>query len=689
MGAPRRRRGGPGQPPRRGLLEDRRGERVPPRVRPRARRDDGRPLRRQRRRHPRVPERRRGPASLGAPELGPRPGPRARPARGGVEPAPPPGREQRGRLRGVGTPRRGRGSRGRCAAPRRLRAGLDPAVPRRRGDPRGADTRAAGRDRPRRPRPESRDGAGAGRAPRGRRARRHEAVRGGCRRARPRPAAPRRARGDREGRRRRPARSRPRLDGPTRRRGPPGAPSARPAGAPLDRDGRPAPPRGPRGAPLRLRLALERLDLGRALSSRPVRGRRGPLRRTSHGLRRGRRRGLRRGVARDRRGGRSRREGGQAAADHVHRQQSHRHGLDVAAEGDPARRRPDLPPGAPLHARVPLLPLRPELDADERVGGRAVPGDEPGPRGRGEGRPVGRRRGHVGRARLRPAVGRVVRTPAPLRQGLRARPLRRGRPRGLEPRLLRLRLDAAHDLPGRRHRRLHHAEDRLERHDEVPAPALPVEVPGRLGGPDVLPVRLRGRRAARGPRDPHADAARAAARPGGPARPLRRGRPRRRPHARDDRADGRDVEDARVPDRRAREPGGVPRPRPREVPRRARVGHRALPRVPPRHVHDARRHEDAKPPHGGLARARREAGVDRGGPRRGLRVPRSTRSTAPGSGRSSTSSTTSCRARGSTRSTRTRTRTTTRRPSSRGASSRRRPARWRATSTRRVTRATP
>ena len=262
--------------------------------------------------------------------------------------------------------------------------------------------------------------------------------------------------------------------------------------------------------------------------------------------------------------------------------------------------------------------------------------------------PVAPGRRHLDRARLQPPGGRVARAAVPLRPALlraRVRPPRRG---VLEPRRVRLQRPAPAAHARRRDQRLPHPEAVLEPLHGARAPHLPLGRHRRLVRARALPARRhlqrRGDRARAAPRRARLQGPRAVGEQ--PAR-VRLGRRRRRP-------DGRDARDARArrgpagrPAHEDRRAGGVlPRARRRRL---ARGGRRALPRVPPRHLHDPGAHEAREPPRRARA-ARRRAARRRGAASRPGSRARGRRSC-------STTSTTSCRARRSARSTCARSRT--------------------------------
>ena len=336
------------------------------------------------------------------------------------------------------------------------------------------------------------------------------------------------------------------------------------------------------------------------------------------------------------------------ARDHRHRPRAHRHGVAVAAGGDAsASACGRSPPSCALMERYPELPLRllagPAIRVDPRPRARALGAD---PRARRR-RAVAPGRRDVGRAGLQPARRRVARTPVRLRPALLRARVRPPRARVLEPRRVRLQRPAAADHARRRHRRLPHAEALVEPVQPARAPHLPLGRDRRLGGARALPagrhLQRRGDRPRAAPRGPRLQGPRAVG--AQPAR-LRVGRRRRR-------ADGADARDARARRRSAGRPAHDHR-RPRGLLRRAgrrgavaRGGRRALPRVPPRDVHDAGAHQAGEPARGAGAARRRAARC-----RRRMRRGRARSSIGRGRRSCSTTSTTSSRARRSARSTR-------------------------------------
>ena len=147
----------------------------------------------------------------------------------------------------------------------------------------------------------------------------------------------------------------------------------------------------------------------------------------------------------------------------------------------------------------PELHLHPVRRAVQRVDGRQVSRDERGDQAAHQGRPLGGRRRHVGRARPEHARRRIAGALDPARQALVPEGVRRRCPHRLEPRLLRLQLAASADLQALRHRLLRHPEDDLERHQPASLQALLVGVARRQQGADLLPPRLRQQQPEPGP----------------------------------------------------------------------------------------------------------------------------------------------------------------------------------------------
>ena len=350
------------------------------------------------------------------------------------------------------------------------------------------------------------------------------------------------------------------------------------------------------------------------------------------------------------------------ARDHRHRPRAHRHGVAVAAGGDLPQVRADLRDPAAADGALPRLPLRllagPAVRVDPRPRARAVGAD---PRARRR-RAVAPGRRDVDRAGLQPARRRVARAPVPLRPALlraRVRPPRRacsGTPTCSATTASCRRSCAApgstassrRSSPGTASTRPSTTPSagsgstarRCSRTSRRPTPTTP-----RRPCPSCAARRATSRttRCRRAACSSSAGATAAAGRRRRCSRRSRASRTCRTSRARRSATPRRSS--------RAGRRGGV-----------ARGRRRALPRVPPRHLHDPGAHQ-AREPARGAGAARRRAARGRRRTRRG----RARSSTARGRRSCSTTSTTSSRARRSARSTRARSATWPRSRRSAGA----------------------
>ena len=256
--------------------------------------------------------------------------------------------------------------------------------------------------------------------------------------------------------------------------------------------------------------------------------------------------------------------------------------------------------------RVPRVPLRLLVGAALRLDRARAPGAL-GTRPRGGGRRGLRPHGRdLGRARLQHPVRRVARPPVPARPALVRVAVRPALHRVLEPGRVRLQRAAAAAHARRRHLALLHAEALLEPLHTAGVPHVHVAGARRQRGARALPahrdlhLRGHGRRATAGrPRLPG-------------SRSLSHEPARVRLRRRRRRADGGDARDAPPYPRPARAAAhGAPFPgrvlrgaRGRARPAADRPG-RALPRVPPRHLHLAGPRQARQPPlRAGAARRR-------------------------------------------------------------------------------------
>ncbi len=109
-----------------------------------------------------------------------------------------------------------------------------------------------------------------------------------------------------------------------------------------------------------------------------------------------------------------------ARAGHLppHRQLAHRRRVALALDRNRRRRQAHLRHRAAADERVSRLHLHPVRRAIQRVDGRQVSRHERRDRAAHQGRPLGDRRRHVGRARPQHARRRIARPPAPRRQAL-------------------------------------------------------------------------------------------------------------------------------------------------------------------------------------------------------------------------------------------------------------------------------
>ncbi len=106
----------------------------------------------------------------------------------------------------------------------------------------------------------------------------------------------------------------------------------------------------------------------------------------------------------------------------------------------------------------------------------------------GRRRAVAARRGHVGRGRHEPAVGREPGPTDRVRAAVLHREVRRAEPRGLDPRRVRLSRRASPTLRSGRDGPLHHTEALVEQTEPVPTPHVPLGGARRHVGADPLPA---------------------------------------------------------------------------------------------------------------------------------------------------------------------------------------------------------
>ena len=347
---------------------------------------------------------------------------------------------------------------------------------------------------------------------------------------------------------------------------------------------------------------------------------RGPLGgaagRAHRGVRSGRRRRRRRigrsgahGVgARARAEGRGRRAEGERG-----RARAHRLGVAVAGPRDEAQVRAHLLECAAPHGGLPGVPVLRVAGAAVRVDEGALPvalRAHPGPGGGG---PVRADRQHVGGGRLQHPVGRVPRPPDRARQAVLHGRVRPRDHRPLAPRRVRLLGGPAADPRRGGGDVVRDAEDVVERDEPVPAQHVLVGGHRRHAHARALPARRHlQRRHERARGSEGRPAVRAEGRVTAVAVPVRvRGRRRGTdagdagigaPHAGSRRCAARRDGHRRVVLGRG-SGGGA---------RRAGLGRRALPRVPPGHVHD-QRSDQAREPGERARAARRRAVVGRGG----------------------------------------------------------------------------
>ena len=127
----------------------------------------------------------------------------------------------------------------------------------------------------------------------------------------------------------------------------------------------------------------------------------------------------------------------------------------------------------------------------QRVDRGKISGDERRDQEAHQGRPLGDRRRHVGRARPEHARRRSPGAQHSRWQALVPEGVRRRRPHRLESRFVWLHLAVAANLQALRHGLLCHAKNLVERHQSVPLQALLVGVARWQQGAHLLPARLR------------------------------------------------------------------------------------------------------------------------------------------------------------------------------------------------------